>query len=185
MRENMTDDIDRIIEQWNRERPDLDVAPMALIGRLGRLREVIYREQEKVFATFGLNSAGFDVLATLRRHGAPYALSPGALMESMMITSGTVTNRIDQLEKAGLVSREPNPEDRRSMIVALTPQGLTLINEAVAAHVENQHRLVAGLSPEERAAFNNLAQAFLDVVERPGHEEHYFTRSKSKTAQAQ
>ncbi len=155
------DDIDRIVAQWNRERPDLDVAPMALIGRLARLREKIAREQEKVFARFGLNSAGFDVLATLRRHGAPYALSPGALMDSMMITSGTVTNRIDQLEKAGLVSRETNPDDRRSMIVALTPAGLKLIDEAVTAHVENQHRIVTPMSPAERAALDRLLAHFL------------------------
>lgn len=167
MHEKVPDDVDRIVEQWNRQRPDLDVAPMALIGRLARLRETIAREQEKVFSRFGLNSAGFDVLATLRRHGAPYALSPGALMASMMITSGTVTNRIDQLEKAGLVSREPNPEDRRSMIVALTPKGLRLIDEAVTAHVENQHRLVAQLSEGERTALNALARAFLNRFENP------------------
>ncbi len=161
MTDKTPDDIDRIVAQWNRERPDLDVAPMALIGRLGRLREKIAREQEKVFARFGLNSAGFDVLATLRRHGAPHALSPGALMDSMMITSGTVTNRIDQLEKAGLVSREPNPEDRRSMIVALTPEGLKLIDEAVAAHVENQHRLVAPLTAEDQVALNELVTRYL------------------------
>ncbi len=162
MSEKTSDDIDRIVAQWNRERPDLDVAPMALIGRLGRLREKIVREQEKVFARFGLNSAGFDVLATLRRHGSPYALSPGALMDSMMITSGTVTNRIDQLEKAGLVSRGQNPDDRRSMIVALTPEGLALVNRAVTAHVENQHRMVAHLRLVEREALNTLMQAFLD-----------------------
>ena len=161
MSEKTPDDIDRIVAQWNRERPDLDVAPMALIGRLGRLREKIVREQEKVFARFGLNSAGFDVLATLRRHGPPYALSPGALMDSMMITSGTVTNRIDQLEKAGLVSRETNPDDRRSMIVALTPAGLKLIDEAVTAHVDNQHRVVTPLSPPERLALDRLLSHFL------------------------
>lgn len=138
---------------------------MALIGRLGRLREKIAREQEKVFARFGLNSAGFDVLATLRRHGAPYALSPGALMDSMMITSGTVTNRIDQLEKAGLVSRETNPDDRRSMIVALTPEGLKLIDEAVAAHVENQHRIVRPLTGNEQQALNDLVAKYLAALD--------------------
>ena len=170
MKSDAPDDIDRIVEQWNRERPELDVAPMALIGRLGRLRERISREQEKVFARFGLNSAGFDVLATLLRNGAPYALSPGALMASMMITSGTVTNRIDQLEKTGLVSRAPNPEDRRSMIVALTPEGLALIGAAIAAHVENQHRLVARLAPEDRAALDKGARAFLAALDADGED---------------
>lgn len=161
MADGKVDRIDRIVAQWNRERPDLDVAPMALIGRLARLRETIAREQEAVFSRFGLNGPGFDVLATLRRHGAPYALSPGALMDSMMITSGTVTNRIDQLEKAGLVTRKQNPDDRRSMIVALTPSGLELIDEAVTAHVENQHRLVADLSEAERAALTDMLRVFM------------------------
>ncbi|MCO6186646.1 MarR family winged helix-turn-helix transcriptional regulator [Rhizobium sp. L1K21] len=155
------DDVDKIIEQWHRERPDLDVEPMALIGRLAQLREFIARRHEAIFSRFGLNSASFDVLATLRRSGSPYQLSPGELMESMMITSGTVTNRIDQLVKAGLVTRQQNPQDRRSMIVTLTPAGLALIEEVVAAHVENQRALVAPLSEQEREALNALLKTFL------------------------
>jgi DNA-binding MarR family transcriptional regulator len=158
------DDVDKIIGQWNRERPDLNVGPMALIGRIARLRECLLREQELVFAKFGLNSSGFDVLATLRRQGAPFALSPGDLMASMMITSGTMTNRVDQLVKAGLVSRAPNPDDRRSMIVSLTPEGLAVINAAVTEHVQNQHRLVAHLTQEERALLNGLVTKYLAAV---------------------
>ena len=91
------DHVERIIEQWNRERPDLDVAPMALIGRLGRLARAWSREMEATFARHGLNAASFDLLATLRRAGPPHALSPGALIEATMVTSGTITNRIDRL----------------------------------------------------------------------------------------
>lgn len=156
------DGVDNIIAQWNRERPDLDVEPMALIGRLGRLRELILHRQEEVFARFGLNASGFDVLATLRRSGPPYALSPGALMEQMMISSGTMTNRIDQLAKTGLVERRQNPDDRRGMIVSLTDKGFALIDEAVTAHVENQHRLVSALTDGERAALDVLLRSYLE-----------------------
>lgn len=135
---------------------------MALMGRLGRLRELLLHRQEEVFARFGLNSSGFDVLATLRRAGSPYGLSPGELMEQMMISSGTMTNRIDQLAKAGLVERHQNPDDRRSMIVSLTEKGFALIDEAVTAHVDNQHKLVSLLSTEERAALNGLLAIYLE-----------------------
>lgn len=160
------DEVDKIKAQWNRERPDLDVEPMTLIGRIARLREHLSQEHEKVFARYDLNAAGFDVLATLRRSGAPYSLSPGDLMNQMMITSGTITNRVDQLVKAGLVSRQQNPQDRRGMIVTLTPEGLALIDKVVANHVENQHRLVSLLSAEERNALNDLAKTFLERLER-------------------
>jgi DNA-binding MarR family transcriptional regulator len=158
------DDIDKIIGQWKRERPDLDVSAMALIGRIGRLREYLLQEQEKVFARHGLNYSGFDVLATLRRQGTPYALSPGDLMASMMITSGTMTNRIDQLVKAGLVTRTANPNDRRSMIVSLTVKGLAVIEEAVGEHVANQKRLVAPLSEAEQALLNGLVTKYLAAI---------------------
>ncbi|MCM5557740.1 MarR family winged helix-turn-helix transcriptional regulator [Pleomorphomonas sp. JP5] len=160
------DGVDKIIAQWNRERPDLDVEPMALIGRLGRLRELLSRRQEEVFARFGLNSSGFDVLATLRRSGPPHSLSPGELMEQMMISSGTMTNRIDQLAKAGLVERRQNPDDRRGMIVSLTDKGFALIDEAVTAHVENQHRLVSTLSEPERAMLDTLLKSYLGRLQR-------------------
>ncbi len=155
------DDVDKIVEQWNRERPDLDVAPMALIGRLARLREKLSHSHERLFSKYGLNGAGFDVLATLRRSGAPYQLSPGDLMKQMMITSGTMTNRVDQLIKAGLVTRVQNPNDRRSMIVTLTPKGLALIEEVVTAHVENQHKMVEVLSSQEQDALNTLVKTYL------------------------
>ncbi len=155
------DEVDKIAAQWRRERPDLDVAPMALLGRIARLREAISKQHDKVFSRFGLNGAGFDVLATLRRSGAPYSLSPGELMAQMMITSGTATNRIDQLVKAGLVTRTQNPEDKRGMIVTLTPEGLALIEQAVTAHVENQQKIVSVLTEKEREDLNALLKHFL------------------------
>jgi DNA-binding MarR family transcriptional regulator len=159
------DRVDEILAQWNRERPDLDVAPMGLIGRITRLSLHLTREMEKTFVEYGLNRATFDVLATLRRSAPPHALSPGELMESMMVTSGTMTNRIDQLEKAGLITRRQNPDDGRSVIIGLTERGFAVIDAAVTAHVATQARLVSGLSPAERAALDQALRTFLSRLE--------------------
>jgi len=159
------DHIDLILQQWNRERPDLNVVPMGLIGRIRRLAQHLSREMEKTFAEYGLTSAGFDVLATLRRSGAPYSLSPGDLLNTMMITSGTMTHRVDQLEKAGLVSRTHNPEDRRSVIISLTEKGFAVIDAAVAAHVQTQARLTSALSEEENDALGALLTKYLAAFE--------------------
>lgn len=159
------DHVDKILEQWNRERPDLDVAPMGLLGRLARLRFHLAREIEKTLVEHGLSPSSFDVLATLRRSGQPYRLSPGDLIASTMVTSGTMTNRLDQLEKAGLIERAHNPDDRRGVIIALTPGGLELVDAAVTAHVANQHRLLDGLTQDERVALDNLLGKFLASFE--------------------
>ncbi|SPZ37302.1 HTH-type transcriptional regulator PecS [Agrobacterium tumefaciens] len=116
----------------------------------------------------GLSSSAFDVLATLRRSGSPYQLSPGDLLAMAMVSSGTMTNRIDQLEKAGLVERIHNPNDRRSVLISLTERGFAIVEEAAGAHVENQHRLVAGLSEEERATLNQLLKRFFARFRRIG-----------------
>lgn len=155
------DQVDDILAQWNRERPDLDVAPMGLIGRLNRVSQHLGREMEKTFSAHGLNYGSFDVLATLRRAGPPYSLSPGDLLATMMITSGTMTNRIDQLEKAGMVERRLNPDDRRSFIVSLTDKGFATIDAAVTDHVATQTRIVEMLSTQERAALDALLSKFL------------------------
>ncbi len=159
------DHVDRILAQWNRERPDLDVEPMGLLGRIARLRTHLAREIEKALAAHGLNSASFDVLATLRRSGPPYRLSPGDLIATTMVSSGTMTNRLDQLEKAGLIERSHNPDDRRGVIIALTPKGLALVDAAVTDHVENQHKLLDGLDAQERAALDGLLRKFLGAFE--------------------
>lgn len=159
------DRIDKITKQWRRERPDLDISPMGLIGRLGNITLHLSREMEKVFSQFGLNTSSFDVLATLRRAGDPYTLSPGEMLSTLMVTSGTMTNRIDQLEKASWVIRKVNPEDGRGFLVSLTPEGLELINQVIEAHVENQKRLVSGLSQQEQQALNQLLKVFLNTLE--------------------
>ncbi|MFG1295911.1 MULTISPECIES: MarR family winged helix-turn-helix transcriptional regulator [Xanthobacter] len=151
-------------EQWARERPDLDTGPMILLGRLAEAALVVSRDRlNPAFAEFGLQPGEFDVLATLRRSGSPYALTPTELYEAAMISSGSMTNRIDRLEKAGLVARKPNPADRRGTLVALTADGLALIETAVDAHVANQHAIVAGLTLEEQELLSRLLKKLLDL----------------------
>ncbi|SMF03386.1 transcriptional regulator, MarR family [Alteromonadaceae bacterium Bs31] len=159
------DKVDKIIEQWHRERPDLDVTSMSLIGRFKQITQRLSLEMAKTFTEYGLNPANFDVLATLRRAGPPYALSPNDLIASTMVTSGTMTNRIDQLVKAGLVVRVQNPSDRRSVAVSLTEKGFAIIDSALNAHVETQNRLTSGLSEEESQKLNALLRKFLMSLE--------------------
>lgn len=160
------DHVDRILAQWRHERPDLDVAPMGLIGRIKRLSLCLSREMEKTWAAHGLNGASFDVLATLRRSGPPFNLSPGDLMATTMVTSGTMTNRIDQLEKAGFVERVRNPDDGRSFLISLTEKGFAVIDAAVTAHVRTQEKLVSGLSEDERGKLDGLLKTFLADFEK-------------------
>lgn len=159
------DRVDEILEQWHRERPDLDVTAMGLIGRIIRLTQHLSREMGKTFAQHDLNSAKFDLLATLRRSGEPYSLSPGDLMAATMVTSGTMTNRIDQLEKTGLVKRIPNPEDGRGFLISLTAEGLNVIDAALNDHVQTQARLTEGLSPEEHELISGLLRKYLSSFE--------------------
>ncbi|AIC25469.1 MarR family transcriptional regulator protein [Rhizobium etli bv. mimosae str. IE4771] len=165
MSEEKQDHVDRILAQWRRERPDLDVEPMGILGRLKRLGTHLGREVETVLMQHGLSTSAFDVLATLRRSGAPHRLSPGELLEMTMVSSGTMTNRIDQLEKAGFVERILNPDDRRSVLIALTEKGLATVEEAVGAHVANQQRLTRNLTAEDKAEFDRLLKKFLSDFE--------------------
>lgn len=138
---------------------------MGTLGRISRLYRHLREEMDKVFMERGLNRASFDVLATLRRSGPPFALSPSALIESTMVTSGTMTNRIDRLEAAGLVERRRNPADKRGFLIGLTDAGHALIEEAVTAHVANQHRLIAALGQEERKELDALVAKWLAAFE--------------------
>lgn len=159
------DHVSSILAQWAVERPDLDVSPMGIVGRISRLSLVVDRELEPVFAQFGLNHWSFDMLATLRRSGAPYQLSPTELFRSMMVTSGTMTNRIDRLTGKDLVRRIPDPEDRRGILVELTDQGRKLIDSALASHVSNEERLLQSLSPEEQSTLAALLGKWLSSLE--------------------
>lgn len=152
----------KAVEQWKRERPDLDASPMLVLGRLNEASSLIARERlAPLFARFGLQAGEFDVLATLRRSGQPYALTPTALYEATMVTSGAMTNRLDRLEKAGLILRGPHPNDRRGIVVQLTEKGLALIDEALTAHVANEHEILAGLTGAERETLAQLLEKLI------------------------
>jgi len=159
------DHIDTILSQWNAQRPDLDVGAMGLIGRIKRVSHLLQVEMEKTQARHGLNLASFDVLATLRRAGEPYRLSAGELLASSLVTSGTITHRVDQLVKAGLVKRMKNPEDGRGVLISLTAKGRRVIDAAAGEHVQTQARLVEGLSDGQFDRLNRLLSQYLVVLE--------------------
>lgn len=144
------DHVSRIMEQWRRERPDLDVSPQGVIGRLHRLAQRLTEELVAVYADFGLGEGEFDVLATLRRSGSPYELTPTDLAAGTMVTSGAITKRVDRLAERGLVDRRVSDRDARGRVVALTPQGRELIDRAFEAHMANEHRLLASLDRVDR-----------------------------------
>ena len=150
------DHVDHVIDQWNRERPDLDVSAMAIIGRIGRLEKTIQPRLDAVFAQHDLESWEFDVLATLLRNGAPHQLTPGELIASMMITSGTMTNRIDRLEQRGFVTRTVSQIDARKRLVKLTTLGREKADAALIDHVANESKLVSALSAKQRTELTKL-----------------------------
>ena len=150
------DQVDEIVAQWGRERPDVDVSGMAIIGRISRLQRAIGPLLDRVFAEHELESWEFDVLATLRRHGPPFQLTPGRLLESTMVTSGAMTNRLDRLEERGLVTRSKSPDDGRQVLVTLTEEGRRLVDDAVVDHAANELEMIRALDAEEQAQLIGL-----------------------------
>lgn len=149
-------------EEWRREYPELDSGVMGVVGKLLEASQLIEREKLTPFAErFGLCKGEFDVIASLRRAGAPFELTPTALYEALMLTSGAMTNRLDRLEKAGLIERRPSHEDRRSILVRLTRQGITLIEEMLPLHVQNEQQALAALSPEEQKQLGRLLNTLI------------------------
>jgi DNA-binding MarR family transcriptional regulator len=161
------DRIDEIVAQWARERPDIDAEPMALVGRIQRVAAALRPQLDRVHERFGLSGELFDVLASLRRSGAPYELTPTQLYREMMLSSGAMTNRIDRLEDEGLVQRRPDPSDRRGTLVALTKKGKALIDRALGEHVANERRLLAVLGERERAQLASLLRKLSSELEAP------------------
>lgn len=153
-------------DQWRKERPELELFAMQLVGQLGVAAQLIARDHlNPLFAGHGLQPGEFDVLATLRRSGPPYALTPTALYEAAMLSSGGMTNRIDRLEQAGLTERRKHPTDRRGVLVALTPPGLVLIDKLVPLHLENERRVLAPLSDTEQRQLDRLLAKLLTGLE--------------------
>jgi DNA-binding MarR family transcriptional regulator len=161
------DHIDRILAQWRRERPELDTTALGLIGRL--MRTAILAEEVLVdpLRERGLEAGWFDVLAALRRAGPPYQLNPTRLMETVMLSSGGMTKRLDRLEQAGLVKRAPDPQDRRGTLVGLTARGMRAADRTVAEHIANEERLLEPLDEDEVQALDELLRKLLVGLEQP------------------
>ena len=155
------DEIDRIVEQWNRERPDLDASPTHTLQRITRMSLLQGVSFARVFAPYGISFGEYLVLAALRRAGKPYRMNPTSLFNSVILSSGAMTNRLDRLEAMGLVERQPDPADRRGRLVALTERGGELVDAAVVDHLENEHRLLGALDSEERAQLAELLRKLL------------------------
>jgi DNA-binding MarR family transcriptional regulator len=159
------DGVDRIVEQWAQQRPELDTTAMAIFGRVFRLSRLVGDEMERVYAEFGIGRPEFDVLATLRRSGPPFELSAGALSASMMISTGGTTARLDRLEKARLVKRRADPTDRRGVVVGLTGRGRTLVDKAVTAGLERQQQLLAHLPTTKQRQLTALLREAVAPLE--------------------
>lgn len=155
------DAVSRIQALWAIERPDLDVSPLGVIGRLHRLAKRLTEELVALYAEYGLNEGEFDVLATLRRQGAPYALAPSELADHTMVTTGAMTKRLDRLEAAGLVTRRPSPVDGRGRVVALTDHGREVIDDAYTRHMANEARLLSVLPERDRAELERILHYWL------------------------
>jgi DNA-binding MarR family transcriptional regulator len=156
-----SDEVDRLVAAWHQERPDLDVRPMQVLSRVTRLARHLDVARRQAFAAHRLETWEFDVLSALRRAGSPYELSPGRLIRETMVTSGTMTNRVDRLVDKGLVDRSADPTDRRGVLVRLTPEGRARVDAALEGLLHHEQVLLVGLTPGERDA---LADALRVVV---------------------
>ncbi|WP_114766793.1 MarR family winged helix-turn-helix transcriptional regulator [Vibrio rhodolitus] len=159
------DAIDRVVEQWAREKQDLETEPMAIMGRLMRIAKYMETEVARLHKSYDLKLGEFDVLASLRRSGKPYRLTPSELIDSMMLTSGAMTNRLDKLESKGLICREHSKEDRRSVTVELTEKGFTLIDQIIEEHAAVQTKLVKGMNASQKKQMNTILKGWLTQYE--------------------
>lgn len=159
------DEVDALVAAWRRERPDLDPAPLQVFSRVSRLAVLADRERRSAFAAHRLEPWEFDVLSALRREGPPYALSPGALVRATLVTSATMTHRVDRLVEAALVTRSPDPDDRRGVLVALTATGRTRVDDALADLVGAEEELLAALGASERRDLAALLRRLLVPLE--------------------
>ncbi len=162
------DQVDQLVAAWQRERPDLDVAPLQVLSRVSRLSRHLDRARRSAFAAHDLETWEFDVLAALRREGPPYALSPGALSAATFVTSGTMTNRIDRLESAALVSRSPDPRDKRGVQVSLTKEGRVRVDGALEDLLTHERALLANLPQKQRETLASSLRQLISPFEDDG-----------------
>ena len=159
------DEVAELVAAWRRERPDLDVAPLEVLSRITRLARQLDIARRAAFAKHGLETWGFDVLAALRRAGAPYQLTPGQLIHENLVTSGTVTNRLDRLESEGLLTRHPDPSDGRGTLVRITQQGITVVDAALADLLHREKELLHSLNGSERDELAGYLSRMLTHIE--------------------
>lgn len=163
----MRDEVDGLLEAWRRERPDLDLGPMEVLSRVSRLAHHLDRARRNAFGELSIETWEFDVLAALRRAGTPYELSPGRLLKETLVTSGTMTNRVDRLERRGFVRRLPDPGDRRGVLVRLTAEGRATVDGALGELLAREAELLSGLRPDERDRLAGLLRSLLIGFEAP------------------
>ena len=159
--QHAVDEVDRIVDAWARERPDLDVAPLTVLSRVTRLSRHLDLARRRAFALHRLEPWEFDVLSALRRAGVPYRLSPGALLTQTLVTSGTMTNRIDRLAARSLVQRLPSPDDRRGVLVSLTEEGLDRVDAAMTSLLDFERDLLADLPEDDRERLADLLRTLV------------------------
>ena len=167
MAESPSDHVDALLEQWRRERPDLDVSALGLLARLFRAAHLADATLADMLVGHGLQTGWFDLLAALRRAGSPYELNPTDLMRATMLSSGGMTKRLDRMADADLVERRADPSDRRGTLVTLTRRGKDVIDKAVEDHVANEERILRSLTPAERRSLDGLLRTLLVDLERP------------------
>lgn len=172
------DQVDLFVEQWSRERPDLNASALAVVSRVLMLSKLLEQSADRALACFDLSLWQFDVLAALRRSGEPFRLSPTQLMQLVTLTSGAMTNRIDRLENLGLVSREADLKDRRGVLIRLTPVGLKLVDEAIAVRLEDARRNLAALSKSEAEELSGLLRKLLLALENGQPSRARFTAAR-------
>jgi DNA-binding MarR family transcriptional regulator len=164
----LSDEVDDLVSQWQAQRPDLDVGPLHVLSRVTRLARHLDIARRSAFASHGLETWEFDVLSALRRGGPPFQLTPGALLRATLVTSGTMTNRIDRLTEAGLVRREPDPRDRRGVLVTLTEDGRGRVDAALEDLLLGERKLLAGLDDSQRGQLSTLLRTLLAPLDADG-----------------
>lgn len=155
------DEVDKVIAQWGQERPDLNLWPVEVLGRVTRFAAIMHRTFDEVFARHGLRNGEFDVLAAIRRSGPPYTVTPSALSDQLMLSRAGMTNRLDRLEKAGLVDRRLDPDDRRSFLITLTEEGMATVDAAMTDHAANEAALLSGISEEQQQQLDDAMYTLL------------------------
>jgi DNA-binding MarR family transcriptional regulator len=164
----LSDEVDELVAAWRVQRPDLVVEPLQVLSRVSRLARHLDIARRGAFASHGLESWEFDVLSALRRAGPPFQLTPGALLRATLVTSGTMTNRIDRLAEAGLVRREPDPRDRRGVLVTLSEEGREVVDAALTDLLAREQALLAGLREDQRAVLADLLRTLLAPFDSDG-----------------